>query len=430
MSLRQAIRIAAAIALVLFTARLGSAQSGVDGRAFHGLFGPAQNDQSRPSQLDLNWSFYGAQDVDDTGHLALDAVLPANQVYSGANMTLAYTRRRLHKTLTFNGMTATRYYPGLQRMVSSQYSGDVVFTAVTSERWQVQTAGTVSYSPFYQVTLGAAPPPLPGGAPVSPNPDYAASRQDAMLYRTYLGAQRLFAPGSSMNMSYELRYTQFLGAAEYADQRAEFRYTKPLSKSFALNLGYRQSAVTAVSGSTESPIYGRNIDVGVGYNRTLFSSSRTSVGFTSGTSTVSTAQGSQFMVTGSARLMRQVSRLWTAQLLYDRGVQVPDGTFTPFFSDTFTGNISGYFNRRVMLRAFPSYARGTAGIGAQANPYDSLASTTRLEVGLGRRVAVYVEHFYYRYAFANNTDLPPGLAGGQNRNGARVGLTLWTPVIR
>jgi len=197
-----------------------------------------------------------------------------------------------------------------------------------------------------------------------------------------------------------------------------------------LNLGYRQSAVMAVSGSTESPIYGRNIDVGLGYNRMLFSSSRTSVGFTSGTSTVSTAQGSQFMVTGSARLMRQLSRLWTAQLLYDRGVQVPDGTFTPFFSDTFTGTISGYFNRRVMLRAFPSYARGTAGIGAQANPYDSFASTTRLEVGLGRRVAVYVEHFYYRYAFANNTDLPPMMAGEQNRNGARVGLTLWTPVIR
>ena len=430
MSLRQSIRIAAAIALVLFTARLGSAQSGADGRAFHGLFGPAQNDQSRPSQLDLNWSFYGAQDVDDTGFLNLDAAVPANQVYSGANVTLAYTRRRLHKTLTFNGMSATRYYPDLQRMVSSQYSGDFVFTAVPAERWQVQTAGTVSYSPFYQVTLGAAPPALPGGAPVGPNPDYAASQQDAMTYRTYLGAQRLFSPGSNMNMSYELRYTQLLGAAQYADQRAEFRYTKPLSKSFALNLGYRQSAVTAVSGSTESPIYGRNIDVGLGYNRMLFSSSRTSVGFTTGTSTVSTAQGSQFMVTGSARLMRQISRLWTAQLLYDRGVQVPDGTFTPFFSDTFTGSISGYFNRRVVLRAFPSYARGTAGIGAQANPYDSLASTTRLEVGLARRVAVYVEHFYYRYAFANNTDLPPMMAGGQNRNGARVGLTLWTPVIR
>jgi hypothetical protein len=136
------------------------------------------------------------------------------------------------------------------------------------------------------------------------------------------------------------------------------------------------------------------------------------------------------MVTGSARLMHQVSRLWTAQLLYDRGVQVPEGTLRPFFSDTVTGSLSGYFNRRVMFRAFPSYARGTAGVGAQSNPYDSLSSTTRLEVALGRRIAVYVEHFYYRYAFANNTDLPPMLAGGMNRNGAHVGLTLWTPVIR
>jgi hypothetical protein len=84
-----------------------------------------------------------------------------------------------------------------------------------------------------------------------------------------------------------------------------------------------------------------------------------------------------------------------------------------------------------MFRTFPSYARGTAGVGAESNPYDSLASTTRLEIGLGRRVAFYFEHFYYRYAFANNTNLPPMVAvSGLNRNGARVGLTLWAPVIR
>ena len=123
MALRQAVRIAAGIALVLCTARAGYGQSASNPRTFHGLFGPAQNDQSRPSQLDLNWSFYGAQDVDETGLLNLDAALPANQVYSGANMTLAYTRRGLHKTLTFNGMSATRYYPDLKRIVSSQYSG-------------------------------------------------------------------------------------------------------------------------------------------------------------------------------------------------------------------------------------------------------------------------------------------------------------------
>jgi len=430
MALRHALRIASAIALVLSAARVGYGQSAARPRSFHGLFGPAENDESRPSQLDLTWSLYGAADVDDTGLLDLDAALPANQTYSGANLSLAYSRRRLHKALTFNATSATRYYPDLQRIVSTRYNADVMFTATPAERWQVQTAGTVSYSPFYQVMLGASSPALPGSAPAAPSLDYAASRQESMTYGSYLGARRMFSPGSSMNMSYEMRYTQFLGAAEYADQRAEFRYTKAVSKGFALNLGYRQSAVTPVRGSTEQAIYGRNVDVGLGYNRALFGSSRTMVGFNTGTSTVSTGAGSQFMMTGSARLMRQVSRLWTAQLLYDRGVQVPDGTFRPFFSNTVTGSISGYFNRRVMFRAFPSYARGTAGIGAQSNPYDSLSSTTRLEVGLARRVAVYVEHFYYRYAFANNTDLPPMLVGGLNRNGARVGLTLWTPVIR
>ena len=117
MALRQPVRIAAAIALVLCTARVGYGQSAANPRVFQGLFGPAQNDQSRPSQLDLNWSFYGAQDVDETGLLDLDAALPANQAYSGANMSLAYTRRRLHKTLTVNATSATRYYPDLKQIV-------------------------------------------------------------------------------------------------------------------------------------------------------------------------------------------------------------------------------------------------------------------------------------------------------------------------
>jgi hypothetical protein len=417
------------MALVLSIARVGHGQSATDPRAFHGLFGPAKVEETRPSQLDLTWSLYGAQDVDDTGLLNLDAAVPTSQVYSGTNLGLAYARRAEHKTLMLNAGSATRYYPDLDRIVSTRYSADMTFTILPSDRWQVQTAGTVSYSPFYQVAFGAVPE-VPGGGQVEPNPDYASSLQESMTYGSYFGAQRTFNPTSSMNMSYELRYTQFLGAAHYADQRAEFRYTRSMSKSLALNLKYRQSAATPVSGSDEPGVYASNIDIGLGYNRSLFSS-RNTVSFATGTSTVSAGGGRQFMLTGSARLTRQVSRLWTAELLYDRGVHVPDGSLTPFFFDTLTASISGYVNRRVMFRAFPSYARGTAGVGAQSNPYDSLASTTRLEVALGRRVALYGEHFYYRYAFANKTALPPMVAAsGLNRNGARVGLTLWTPVIR
>jgi hypothetical protein len=433
MALRQAVRITLAAVFVLSVARAGHGQQQTERvKPFHGLFGPTVMEQTRPRQLDLNWSLYGAQD--DNSFLSndtdiLDATLQANRMYSGASIALAYTRRPPRKVLTLTAASAARYYPDLHQLVSTRYSGGVSFEVVPADRWQIQTTGSASYSPFYEVVLGAAPA-ASGLDLVGPSADYAASRQDSMTYGSFIGAKRTFTETSSLSMSYGLRYTHFLGASQYADQRAGLRYTRAVSKSFALNLGYQQSAVTPVRGSQERAIYSSNVDIGLGFNRTLFSSSRTSLSLTSGTSTVTTAFGSQFLVTGSARLMRQLSRLWNAQLLYDRGVQVPEGTLRPFFSDTVNANLSGHFNSRVMFRLLPSYARGKVGVGAQSNPYDSISNTARLEIALSRQVALYAEHFYYRYAFANNADLPPMLAGGLNRKGARVGLTLWTPVIR
>ena len=45
-------------------------------------------------------------------------------------------------------------------------------------------------------------------------------------------------------------------------------------------------------------------------------------------------------------------------------------------------------------------------------------------------MAMYAEHFYYRYAFASDRGLPQLLAASLNRKGARVGLTLWTPLVQ
>jgi hypothetical protein len=437
MSLGHAVRLTSVMALVLSMARVGYGQQREPVKPFHGLFGPTETEQMRPRQLDVNWSLYGAQD--DNTFLSnetdiLDATLQNDRMYSGASVSLAYTRRPPRKVLTVTAASSARYYPDLQRLVSTRYGGGVMFEVIPAERWTVQTTGSASYSPYYTVVLGTAP--VSGLDLVGPSADYAASRQDSMTYGSYLGAKRTFSPTSSLSLSYGLRYMHFLGASQFADQRAGFRYTRAVSKSFSLNLGYQQSAVTPVRGSQqggvfeERAVYGSNVDIGLGYNRTLFSSSRTTLSFASGTSTVTTADGSQFLVTGSARLMRQLTRLWTAQLFYDRGVQVPEGTTRPFFADTVNGSLAGYVNSRVMFRVLPSYSRGTVGVGALSNPYDSLSNTTRLEIALGRQVALYVEHFYYRYAFANNADLPPMLAGGLNRKGARVGLTLWTPVIR
>ena len=430
MALARALRIGWLAAVVLSSARVGASQSSA--RPFHGLFGPTANEQLRPQQLDVNWSLYAAQD--DNSFLSndtdvLDGALQADRVYSGAAIALAYTRRPPRKVLTVTASSAARYYPDLHQVVSTRYSGGVTYEVMPAERWQIQTAGSVSYSPYYQVVLGASPAEAGVDLP-TPNADYAAARHDSMTYGSFVSARRTFSASSALSLSYGLRYLQLVGDSQFADQRAGIRFTRSLSKSFSLNLGYSSSAVMAVAGPEQDTVRGSNIDVGVGYNRTLFSSSRTSLGFTSGTSTVSTAAGSQFTLTGSARLARQLSPRWNAQLLYDRGVQVPEGTLRPFFSDSVAGNVTGYLNSRVMVRALPSYAHGKVGVAAESSPYDSFSNTARLEVALGRQVALYLEHFYYRYAIASAAVLPPMLAGSLNRKGARVGLTLWTPIVR
>ena len=128
--------------------------------------------------------------------------------------------------------------------------------------------------------------------------------------------------------------------------------------------------------------------------------------------------------------MRRLSPTWTAMLSYDRGLQVPDGATRPFFSDTVSGTLGGYLGRRVNVRLQPSYSHGVVGLGDDVNPYNAYTSTSRLEFALGRRVALYAEHFFYRYRFASAAGLPAQLMPSVDRQGARMGLTLWAPIVR
>ena len=112
-------------------------------------------------------------------------------------------------------------------------------------------------------------------------------------------------------------------------------------------------------------------------------------------------------------------------------MQTPDGATRPFLSNRVGGEITGHLNHRVAVHALPSYARGAVGLAGETNTYNSYASSTRLDIALNRRLALFTEHVVYRYQFANGTvGLPSQLMSGVNRQTVRVGLTLWTPLVR
>jgi hypothetical protein len=417
---------------VLHAATPASAQSAQGSRVFRGLFGPTEKEQVRPRQLDVTWSLYNA--ADDNSFLTtdsdiLDQTLQTGRVYSGATISMTYTRRPPRRLMSFSATSAARYYPALHQIVSTRYGGGASLDLLPARDWRVQWSGNASYSPYYEAVLTSAAPALATvDVPVS-SADYAAAKRHSMLYGSYLAVSHAYSERAVLTLNYAARYTQFFDGADLNRQRggAQFNYT--FAKDLTLRLGYAYGIST--TGVRSVPALRNNdIDAGVNYGKTFSPSHRTSFGFSTGSTIVSAEDGRHFRITGSGHLTRRLSPRWTAQLLYDRGLQVPDGATRPFFADSIGATLSGYVNSRVSLRAQPAFAHGVVGFHGATNTYNSLTSSTRVEVALTHQLALYAEHFYYRYQFANGDGLPPLLLTGMERQGARAGLTLWTPLVR
>ena len=55
---------------------------------------------------------------------------------------------------------------------------------------------------------------------------------------------------------------------------------------------------------------------------------------------------------------------------------------------------------------------------------------TLARYGLSRSLALYVQYVYYFYDFQQKTALPGGLPPSLERNGIRVGVTVWASPLR
>ena len=251
-----------------------------------------------------------------------------------------------------------------------------------------------------------------------------------MQYGSVVGLTHTYSEKSALVFNYGLHYTQVCAAPDSNSQRAGALFTQLLTKDIGLRVGYAYGVAATGTDPTAAPIRNQDIDLGLSYGRTFAPSVRTSFGFSTGSTIVSSDDGRHFRLTGSGRLSRQLSPLWTAQITFDRGLQVPDGATRPFFADNVGGSVRGYFNQRISLRLQPSYSHGVVGFAGKTNSYDSVTSSARLDVALTHQLALYGEHFYYRYQFASAAGLPGLLTMGLKRQGARVGLTLWTPLVR
>ena len=180
------------------------------------------------------------------------------------------------------------------------------------------------------------------------------------------------------------------------------------------------------------------VDVGIDYSRKLSATRRMILGFSVGSSRMSTpttaaseTAGSRFVqMTGDVAIDYQFSTSWAVRGRYRRGLEYIAPLGEPVLADGFTAELSGVLTSRLDVLATTRYSSGASALNRASQRFDTYGTEFRIRYALSRSWAVYGQYLYYFYDFQQGTPLPPGMPPGLERNGLRAGLTLWVPAVR
>jgi hypothetical protein len=181
---------------------------------------------------------------------------------------------------------------------------------------------------------------------------------------------------------------------------------------------------------SDRPIPSQNIDAGVDYNRPVSLSRRTSMTLTSGIASASDRGDTHYYGTGGVGLSQEIGRSWTARLTASRSLSYLDGFANPFLTDGVATDLGGYFSRRVDFVVAAAYANSDSTLTDSRSRLRTYTGSTRLRLAFSRYGSAYMQYFYYQYRFRDTISAVQGLPPMMERRGARVGVTMWVPLLR
>jgi hypothetical protein len=345
--------------------------------------------------------------------------------------------------------TFVRYYLDRDDPVSPSLFGNIGYTTSLGTRTTLNTYGLFRYLPFYR--YGVLPGPSLGlpepATPIVPDigvdlpvPDDDLVVIDRQSTQWFMGVDllRRISQRSSLMTFYGYGLTDFSDTeGDQRRHRAGAGYSYRLTRDLSLRLRYTYQR-RWYQGEGVEPFDAHNVDGGVDYNRTFrLGSQRTQVNFSTGTvmftrkqidSTGASSDRFTVQFIGSANLFHQLSRTWSAQANYRRGVRFLDGFEEPAMGDFVRASLGGYLTDRLDLVFLGSYSSGA--IGIDTRNYDTALASARLQYALSANMAAFAQYFFYHYTFDEGVDLPPGYLPGQDRQGVRVGINCWIPLLR
>jgi hypothetical protein len=403
--------------------------------------------------LTLTASIFAA--YDDNVTEALPAVetrapwLQKSGSYQGASAGLQYsfTRSRERVSLGGNAGAQLHYFRHPERSGTLPATqADVTFNARLTHSLALNVRQSLGYASAYTPSLAPRLDETTGhDVGLADDPNLALFDIRMLRSTTRVGLTQGFGRHASLAAAYHLRSSYvfdteetasvFQDATSHAGSVA-FGYVRPMTRYATLNLGYGLKVSDGRSRDGE-PDAMHDVRAGVNYSRPLSFSRRTSLTFGSGSAIVMSDRVTgddegrrvRARLTGSAALVHELGRTWTARLTYTRGFRTREGLDQLYFTDAVTANIGGLVTRRLSLGATATWAESSleeAGGGGHSGR-SAVAGAT---YGLTRFLALYASYVYYQYRFDDQIALDERIPRRLNRQGVRVGLTTSVPLIR
>jgi hypothetical protein len=417
---------------------LGAVSAQAQSRPYAATFAGPRNMQTSGQTLDLTVSLAEAYDANilsrtGTGTLAGPAQQGGFFSELSGDTRFLLTRRRAQ--LSVNLGTNLRYLPEFNEVKAVGHYLTAGTSLELGSKSTLSATQSISYMPAYLPSFGSTAPPT-ATAPPPTVPSYAFTNRQSYTSMSVAQWNRRVGRHSSFDIQGSYRRTDYTqsssGLGDLTSYDGGFRYNHGVGRDLTMRLGYIYREAQYSTGLTP---HQHDIGVGLDYNRPLSRSRNTWLGFTFGSTILDAlppgrATGQvvhQFRGFADGTLTHQFGRTWSARGNYRRGAQFIDEVAQPVYSDSVTLSLDGFLSRRTEWTSSAVYSSGD--LAARPNSgFKNYAANARLRYGLNKKWAAFGEYFYYRYEYQPGA-LPVTLPSRVNRNGARVGISTWLPII-
>lgn len=408
---------------------------------FRGLFGPAPAPAGSKHALDFTGSLFGGYDQNVSGAVfqgSLDPRLRVPSWLAGGSAGLTYSRPGRRVSFGSSIFTGAEYLFDLSKWTGSGFSSGAGFGFNLARNTSLRVVGNVAYIPYYQLAPTSPLPPPGLGEVEPPQPGYFLSPTPSWQYVGSVAFSHRFSQRLSFGANYDTRLYDFVDPTftDTRTQTAGAGMSYQFWKYASLRLGYalRHTTYLVPDGpdrSVDDHSVNAGVDVGRRWQWDIPLGPRTTLGFGFGTSFSTVLRDGDpdvyFNVVGNVSLNHWFNDRWRFSSGYNRSVGFVDGLTNQWVTDLFYARIGGYLNRRVGVNASSTYAMGSE-LGGPGG-YNTWANQAGIQGAITSNLAWFGQYFYYEYYY-RDTALLPGVPSDFNRQGFRVGLSVWVPLLR